>query len=65
MTTRTWTVISTYNGETDLQVMVWRWQRQAYRFVIDWFVDDEQLDTVSVVDDSGHADSLTLTRHRA
>ena len=59
---RTWTVTTTYQGVTDLQVMQWAWQRQAYRYAIDWFTEDDALEAITVIDDSGHADTLTLTR---
>ena len=62
MTTRTWTIRTTYDGITDLAVMVWPWQRQAYRFAIDWFTDDPTLERIELVDDTGHADPLILAR---
>lgn len=59
---RTWTITTTYQGKQDLAVMEWPWQRQAYRFVIDWFTDDPELQRIELVDDSGRADRLVLAR---
>ena len=59
---RSWTIITRYSDQIELQVMVWPWQRQAYRFAIDWFTEDETLRMIRVEDDRGHADTLTLNR---
>ncbi|MCP4897318.1 MAG: hypothetical protein GY906_10140 [bacterium] len=59
---RSWTVTTRYEGQTELQVMLFPWQRMAYGFAIDWFTDDEGLEMIEVVDDRGYADTLTLNR---
>lgn len=59
---REWEIRTRYDGQPGFDVAHWPYQRQAYRFVIDWFCDDPLLDSVELVDGAGHADTLTLSR---
>lgn len=59
---RQWNIETKYQGQKELQVMLWPYQRQAYRFAIDWFVADEQLEAITVTDCRGWANTLTLVR---
>ena len=59
---RTWSITATRNGHTKLDVLTWPYKRQAYRFVIDWFTEDPTLTRIRLVDDTGRAEPLTLSR---
>jgi len=62
MNERTWTLVTTYDEQSELQVLYFKWQRQAYRFALDWWGDDELLTALVLSDDNGHADTLRLQR---
>ncbi len=59
---RTWQLTTRYAGVPDLQILLYPYERQAYRFAIDWFVEDPELEFLELIDESGHADTLTLRR---
>lgn len=62
MSPRLWEIRTRYNGRNGFDVAAFRWQRQAYRFAIDWFTDDPALEQISIQDEAGRAEPLTLKR---
>ncbi len=63
-TRRSWEIRTRHrNGNRDFNVICWPYQRQAYRFVIDWFVEDPDLVSIDIRDESGYAEGLHLERN--
>ena len=61
-TIRLWTVRTVNTGSSGFDVVPFRYKRDAYRFVIDWFLSDLSLRSVTIEDEFGYADPLTLAR---
>jgi hypothetical protein len=59
---RTWTVRTIARSGSDYMELTFPTSRPAYRFAIDWFLDDPTLLRIELTDSAGRAEPLVMDR---
>lgn len=62
---RIWTVRTIAKSGADYMEVAFPTSRPAYRFAVDWFLDDPSLLRIELTDLAGRADPLVMDRRAA